>query len=430
MTLQLWGGVECTVNRVGDRYYDQMALSGHAVRPEDLLLVAELGIRTLRQPVLWEYVAPDRPDRPNWTWTDERLGLLRQLEIRPIVGLLHHGSGPRYTNLMDLHFPEKLAVYARQVAERYPWVEAWTPVNEPLTTARFSGLYGHWYPHHCDDRSFVLCLLHQLRGVVLAMREIRRVQPYALLVQTEDLGKTHAMPALADQARFENDRRWLTWDLLEGRVGPHHPLYRYLSEAAGEAEVRWFADNPCPPDVVGANHYVTSERFLDDRLEHYPSLPVGGNGHQIYVDVEAVRVGISDGIESLLRSVWRRYRRPIAVTEAHLGCTPDEQVRWLSEVWCAAASLQAEGVDIGAVTTWALFGAHDWDSLVTQIRGSYEPGAFDVSGAFPQPTPVSELVRNLAAGHEPPDTGPGWWRRPDRLFCFLQSEEEILCASW
>ena len=25
---------------------------------------------------------------------------------------------------------------------RYPWIDAYTPVNEPLTTARFSGLYG------------------------------------------------------------------------------------------------------------------------------------------------------------------------------------------------------------------------------------------------------------------------------------------------
>ena len=63
-------------------------------------------------------------------------------------------SGPRSTSLVDPAFAEGLAAFARAVAERYPWVEDFTPVNEPLTTARFSGLYGHWYPHGRDDLTF------------------------------------------------------------------------------------------------------------------------------------------------------------------------------------------------------------------------------------------------------------------------------------
>ena len=39
--LEVWGGVECTVNRVGDEYFDQLERSGHATRLEDLDLFAE-----------------------------------------------------------------------------------------------------------------------------------------------------------------------------------------------------------------------------------------------------------------------------------------------------------------------------------------------------------------------------------------------------
>src|SRR5712671_5261254 len=54
--LELWGGVECTINRVGDAYYDQLASSGHRERVrEDLDLFAGLGLRTLRTAVHWEY---------------------------------------------------------------------------------------------------------------------------------------------------------------------------------------------------------------------------------------------------------------------------------------------------------------------------------------------------------------------------------------
>jgi hypothetical protein len=82
---------------------------------------------------------PDRPDEFDFEWTDDRLSMLRERGIEVVGGLLHHGSGPHYTELLDPEFPAKLAHYAERVAERYPWIDMWTPVNEPLTTARFSG---------------------------------------------------------------------------------------------------------------------------------------------------------------------------------------------------------------------------------------------------------------------------------------------------
>ena len=190
--LELWAGVECTVNRVGDQYFNQIERSGHFERLSDLEKFAELGISAIRYPVLWELTAPESVETADWSWADERLSFLRQLNIRPIVGLVHHGSGPYHTNLLDPQFPEKLAAYARAVAMRYPWIEDFTPINEPLTTARFSGLYGYWYPHGRDNLTFARALLNQCRAIVLAMRAIREINPTARLVQTEDLGKIHS----------------------------------------------------------------------------------------------------------------------------------------------------------------------------------------------------------------------------------------------
>src|SRR5688572_27048981 len=172
--LEIWAGIECSIARIGDRYHRQLTLSGHDCRPEDIAAIAELGIRTLRYPILWEDVAPRGLEDADWRWADERLALLRHHSIAPIVGLLHHGSGPAWTGLLDDAFPRQFAEYAGAVATRYPWVDAYTPINEPLTTARFSALYGHWYPHARDDRSFVRALLNQCRATVLAMQAIRR----------------------------------------------------------------------------------------------------------------------------------------------------------------------------------------------------------------------------------------------------------------
>jgi dTDP-4-dehydrorhamnose reductase len=421
--LELWGGLEATIVRVGERFRDQASETGHRDRLDDLDRIAALGIRTLRYPFLWESIAPDHPDCCDWHWHDLRAERLRRLGIRPVAGLVHHGSGPAYTSLVDPAFPELLARHAAQVARRYPWIDLYTPVNEPLTTARFSCLYGHWYPHERSEAAFFRALVNQCRATLLAMREIRRVNPDAALVQTEDLGKTFSTPALADQAELENQRRWLSFDLLFGRLDREHPWWPVLlANGISERELDELAEGEARPDVVGINHYLTSERYLDERLTRYPEHLWGGNGGSSYADVEAVRIRALDGETGSaprLREAWERYRAPIAVTEAHHGCSRDEQVRWLLDVWRAAETVRSEGADIRAVTVWSLFGAVDWNSLLTREAGFYEPGPFDVRAPSPRPTALAVAATALAttgAFDHPVLDSPGWWRRETRFY--------------
>ena len=419
--LELWGGIECTVNRVGDCWFDQVALSGHDARDTDLEQFAALGLRTLRYPVLWERLAPTRPDEIDWRLSDARLHRLRDLGIRPIVGLVHHGSGPGYTSLLDSAFPEKLAAFAGAVAQRYPWVEDFTPVNEPLTTARFSALYGLWYPHRRNDGDFVRAVVNQMRGTVRAMQAIRATTPRARLVQTEDCGRAFGTAATRPQVVHETHRRWLTWDLLTGRVRPGHPLLEFLrGRGFTEEDERFFLEADCPADILGLNYYLTSDRYLDERRHRYPPSTHGTNGFIAYADVEAVRAR-AEGIEghrAHLLAAWERYRRPLAITEVHLGCSREEQMRWLMEAWEGAAAARGAGADVRAVTAWALLGSYDWDSLVTRNQGHYEPGVFDVRGPAPRMTGMATVVASLAAGHEPCHpalAGRPWWRRPERM---------------
>ena len=419
--LQLWGGLECTVNRVGDRYFDQIQASGHQHRLDDLDRFASLGIAAIRYPVLWEQIAPGDLKDPEWSWTDRALTRLRELGIEPIVGLVHHGSGPRYTDLLDPGFPRKLAEFAARVAERYPWVRMVTPINEPLTTARFACLYGHWYPHARDERSFVRALVNQILAIRASMKAFRAVNPRAALVQTEDLGKTYSIPALAYQAEFENHRRWLTFDLLSGRVGADHPLAKHLVDnGATPQEIESLVEDPSPPDLIGLNHYLTGERFLDSHVEQYPLATRGGNGVHSYADVEAVRVlenGVA-GHTGLLTETWQRYHAPLAITEVHLGCTREHQLRWLAEAWQSACALRDDGCDVRAVTIWSLLGSRNWDSLLTKESGVYEPGPFDTRAPVPRATALATVARELASAgvsNHPALDGEGWWRCRSRL---------------
>lgn len=419
--IEIWGGIECTINRVSSSYFDQLDFSGHYHRDNDLELFADLGIRKMRYPILWEKHQP-KPSWPiDWGTTEARLNTLRSLGIDIIAGLVHHGSGPRYANIFNPSFAEGLAKYAQKVAEKFPRINYYTPVNEPLTTARFCGLYGIWHPHKNNDESFVRILLNECKATVMAMQAIRQINPEAKLVQTEDLGKTYSTPVLQYQADFENNRRWLSFDLLCGRVSPGHPMWDYLLFAgAGEEDLFYFLTHPCKPDIVGFNHYLTSERYLDENIENYPEHTHGANFNHRYADVEVVRVDYSGprGIKSLLNEAWEYFKIPIAVTEVHLHCSREEQLRWFKYVWDAANELKQDGAEILAITAWALLGSYGWNKLLTTGKGKYEPGVYDVRSGVPRSTALTKLIRSLSTDthfHHPVLNSEGWWLCDKRI---------------
>lgn len=428
--LELWGGVECTINRVADDYFEQLMRTGHVSRISDFERFASLGIKALRHPLLWECEPSYASENDRWEWGRAAVTQMQALGIRPILGLLHHGSGPRSTNLLDPDFPQKLADYAGHVAARFPDVLDYTPVNEPLTTARFSALYGHWYPHGRDEHSFARALFNQCRAIVLAMDAIRRINPAARLIQTDDLGKVHSTPALVYQAEFENERRWSSFDLLCGKLDRHHRMWpHFLYAGINEFELQWFLDHPCPPDVLGLNHYLSGERFLDEHLDRYPADAHGGNAKYRYADVLAARVlrSGSSGPRNLLLECWERYKLPIAITECHNGCTREEQLRWFLEVWEATQQARLQRANVIAVTAWSLLGSFDWDTLVTRKNDRYEPGVYDVRSDPPRPTALAALVRNLASGNDSPVPVlqvPGWWHRPRRFVYGFSTDEQ------
>ena len=409
---EIWGGMECTINRVENKYRDQLAYTGHYTRKEDIKNIAALGITAMRYPVLWEHHSAGAA-AGKWSWIKDQLETIRQHHIIPIAGLVHHGSGPRFTSLNDHGFAHHLAAYASKVANQFPWIEYYTHVNEPLTTARFSGLYGLWYPHHKDAGGFTNMLLNQLKAVVLSMTAIRKINPAAKLVQTEDLAKTHSTPLLQYQAHFENERRWLTFDILCGKLNSTHPFWKYfISLGIKKETLYFFLDNPCPPDIMGFNYYVTSERYIDEKIHLYPACSHGGNGKHSYADLTAVRFVQTAGLKTLLTEAWERYHLPIAVTEVHLNCSREEQMRWFKEAWDVCCGLTTIGIDIKAVTAWSLLGAFDWNSLLTRDEMKYESGVFDIRNNVLRPTALAKLITSLTTSgtfDHPLINEKGWW---------------------
>lgn len=417
---EIWGGIECTINRIGDNFRNQLKYAGHYERQNDLETIAGLGIKKMRYPILWEAHQFKSPDENiDWSITGRKLKKLQSLKIEPIAGLLHHGSGPIFTSLEDESFAEKFALYAAKVARKFPWLQYYTPVNEPLTTARFSGLYGHWYPHHRDELCFATIFLNQLKGIILSMKEIRKINSSAKLVQTEDLAKVHSTALLKYQADFENKRRWLTYDFLCGKVDRNHFFWEYfISLGVSEKKLQFFLDHNCAPNIAGFNYYVTSERYLDEKIHLHAECTHGYNGEHCYADIAAVSSPEFHGLKTILKEAWDRYHISMAMTEIHLNCTREEQMRWFKECWDNCVELRKEGVDIKAVTAWSLLGAYDWDSLLTKNNQSYETGVFEISNNQLRATAMAGLIKCLSGKNDyehPLLLNKGWWHQKNQI---------------
>jgi dTDP-4-dehydrorhamnose reductase len=194
----------------------------------------------------------------------------------------------------------------------------------------------------------------------------------------------------------------------------------FLRLGISKETLHFFLDNPCPPDVMGFNHYITSERFLDEDHKKYPSFTRGGNELQVYADIESCRVphGQPSGLNVILKEAWEKYNLPIAITEVQLNCGREDQARWLKEVWEVCCELKKQELNIIAVTAWALLGSYGWDKLLTSKKMSYEPGAFDLTSGLPRPTALVSVIRSLVSGQKyshPVIEHKGWWQRDVRF---------------
>ena len=96
--MEMWAGFECTLNRVGDRYQDQLLPQERDKRTACLRALPRLGVKAFRYRVAWEDVATP------WEWIEEDITFLTDHDIKPIIGLLHHGSGPKETSLIAHDF--------------------------------------------------------------------------------------------------------------------------------------------------------------------------------------------------------------------------------------------------------------------------------------------------------------------------------------
>ncbi len=362
----------------GKTRIDEMDKCGHYQYWRlDFDLVQQLGVRVLRYgpPIHRTWLGDGRYD---WSFADDTLRDLKRRNLVAIVDLCHFGLPDWLGNFQNPDFAQRFAEYARAFASRYPWLQLYTPVNEMSICAQFSALYGWWNEQLRSDRAFVTALKHIVKANLLAMREILRVRPDALFVQSESSEYYHAeIPAAIGCAETRNAMRFLSLDLNYGRR-VDSTMYEYLMDnGMTREEYHFFLHNNFKHHcVMGNDYYQTNEHHVDAK----------GNTRAS---------GEIFGYAVITRQYHERYRLPVMHTETNLNQGPngDEAVRWLRKEWANVLRVRNDGVPIVGFTWYSLIDQVDWDCALREDRGCVNPlGLFDLERNI---RPVGLAYRDL-----------------------------------
>jgi len=373
-------GIECSnpsvVGADGKRIRrDLLEECGHYRHfKQDLALVKDLGTPCLRYG-LPNHLVHLGPGRYDWSFVDEAMAEIKRLGITPILDLMHFGIPDWLGNFQNPEMPLHFADYAAAVAQRYPWVRAYTPVNEIYVSARNSGWDGLWNERLRTERGFVTALKHLVAANLLAGARIVRHRPNAIFVQSESAEYTHhVVAAPSHEVKLRNKLIFLSLDLLYSKAPDADVLMFAQDNGLTRDEFMWFMQSaPAGFQVMGNDYYGHNEKLL---------LP---DGTMMYGEDVL-------GWYKVTMRYYERYYKPVMHTETSTPF-PELNPRWLWKQWTNVLRMRRDGIPVLGFTWYSMHDQFDWDTqLAEQNHHVNECGLFDMER---RPRPVAAEYKKL-----------------------------------
>jgi beta-glucosidase len=344
--------------------------------PEDVMLMAELGLNAFRFSVAWPRVLPQGRGARNEAgldFYDRLVDRLLEVGIEPFVTLYHWdlpqaledgGGWPARQTVAA--FVEYVTVVVRRLGDR---VRYWITHNEPWVAAWLGYGWGQHAPGRADRGDALRAAHHLLLSHGRAVEAIRALSSGAQVGITLNLTPIH--PASDDErdraaARridlFQNrwflDPLWLGGYPAESR----EELERHgvAVEAGDEEEIA------VPIDFLGVNYYSRAVVRQDPEREEASFVRIPGAqytdmGWEVY----------PSGLRELIERLTAEYRVPrLFITEngaaypdvrGHDGAVRDPERRSYLEAHLAALAAATDaGAPVQGYFVWSLLDNFEW----------------------------------------------------------------------
>jgi beta-glucosidase len=353
--------------------------------PEDISLLADLGVTHYRFSLAWPRVQPEGYGPLNGAGVDFYSRLIDQLldhGIKPWVTLYHwdlpqtlEDAGGWPVRDTAERFAEYAALIHQRLGDRAP---DWTTLNEPWCAAFLGYASGIHAPGRTDGAAAVRAAHHLLLGHGLATRALRE-QGAGTVGVTVNL---YPVDAVTDSAADQDAARRIDGlmnrfyldPLLRGSYPPD--VQKDISEVVGTEHILDgdLETISAPLDFLGINYYSRHVVRAGGSKPAQPSHWVGSE------DVEFVKRGVPetamgweidpDGLYEMLKRVSDEYGPlPLYVTEN--GAAFDDEVvegrvhdearrRYLEDHFRAAHRALADGVDLRGYFVWSLLDNFEW----------------------------------------------------------------------
>jgi beta-glucosidase len=346
--------------------------------PEDVALMAGLGIDAYRFSIAWPRIQPtgSGPANPEGiAFYDRLVDALLARGIEAAVTLFHwdlpqalQDAGGWFSRETPQRFAEYADLVAAALGDR---VKLWITLNEPFIHT----VYGHAFGINAPGQALMFDALptahHQLLAHGLAVQALRaRTSAPVLLTNNyapvRVLGDGDADLAAADAYDALHNR--LFTDPIVGRGYPAAlPGLDRLPVRDGDLEII-----ATPVDGIGVNYYnpsgirapSTPDSGLPfDIVDPLPGYPLTDFGWPV----------VPDGLRELLTRLWRDYGLPLYVTEngCSYGEAPDDhrRIAYLESHIAAMEAARADGADVRGYFVWSLMDNFEWNEGFSQRFG-------------------------------------------------------------
>ena len=370
-------GIECSYPTIehGKNRRDQLRECGHYERyKEDIGLVKKLGLKVLRYGLPY-YSIHKGPGKYDWEFADLVMKEIKKQGITPILDLLHFGLPDWIGSFQNPEMPIHFAEYCAAVADRYPWVRYYTPVNEIYVTARHSAKDGLWNEQLKTDKAFVTALKHCVAASIMGTQQIAKRRPDVVIVQSESAEFIHEVAAQPTaEIELQNELRFLSLDLLYAFPPSATAGLYLLDNGMTRKEYDWFmVGQPPGYQVMGNDYYGRNEKI---------KLP----GGELISSVDVL------GWYQITKQYYNRYHKPVMHTETNVF-EAELASTWLYKQWLNVMQMRRDGVPVMGFTWYSLIDQIDWDTgLAEQNNRVNACGLYDLDR---KPRPVAEAYRMI-----------------------------------